>query len=94
MVNLKNDKENSLGEIEKLLRPNLLTIIIATLVCIGPYGNLILRVLNKDYDHLLTSVLLTFPTLIIMCICWFWYLTRIRSYKKRAKEIYDEIKED
>lgn len=91
----KENKESAtLEELEKLLKPNIATPICGSLICLGPWGNLILRIVIKEYSDLLAPALLTFPTLIWMCIQWFLYINDKKSYKQLASDVYTEIKQN
>ena len=57
-MKLKSSKEDPLEPIEKLLKPKLSLFILTTLVCFGPYGNLILGIANQDYSNLIKPALL------------------------------------
>lgn len=81
MSNIKNDKDNILKDTKKLLKLKLWVTILVTLICIGPYGNLLLGIVNEHYSDLTIPALLTFPTLIIMSISWCWYLHSLKDYK-------------
>lgn len=63
-----DDKKDILKDARKLVKLKLRMTILTTLICFGPYGNLILGIVNKDYSSLLVPGLLTFPTLIIMSL--------------------------
>lgn len=94
MGNENDDKNEILKDTQKLMKLKLQSTILTTLICIGPYGNLILGIVNKDYSSLLVSALLTFPTLIIMSFLWCSYLNSIKEYKRLVKELNDEFKKD
>lgn len=94
MKTLKDDKEYSLKDIEKLLNPGISTLIIGTIVFLTPYVNLILKIVSKDYIGLLLSALLIFPTLILLFVLWSWYIYRLKVYKQEAKDIMNELKKD
>lgn len=83
----ENDKNDILKDSRKLMKLKLGSAILTTLICIGPYGNLILGIVNKDYGGLLKPALLTFPTLIIMSCLWCSYLNSIKEYKRLVKEL-------
>lgn len=92
MNNLKSGRKYELKDVEKLVKPKISLIILVTLVCFGPFGNLIFNVVTKDYDNLLLPALLTLPTLLIMSTFWCWYLYSLREYKILAKNIFDLTK--
>ncbi|BCJ99560.1 hypothetical protein [Anaerocolumna chitinilytica] len=77
-----NKKEHLLNTQEKHTKPKLLPVILLTLVCLGPYGNLILDIINHDYYNILKAALLTFPTLIFIPIVWCCYIYSLKKYKK------------
>lgn len=92
MKKVKKNNDYSLEDIEKMIKPKISLLIACTLICLGPYGHLILKIVDKDYEKLLTPALLTFPTLIAMCTYWYLYLNKRKSYKSVAKEVYENIK--
>lgn len=93
---MKNSKgsEGELKSIEKLVKPSVVTLILGTLVCLGPYGHLILKIIEKGYNDLLLTTLLVFPTLILLSYYWFWYVNSRKTYKKLAKEIFEQLNKD
>lgn len=95
-TNMKNleESEKELKEIEKLVKPSIMMLIITTLVYISPYGHLILAIITKDYDYLLLLTLLVFPTLILLTLHWNWYIDSIKKYKKVARDIYKDLNRD
>lgn len=84
-------KKNELQEIEKLLKPNILNLILSTLVFLGPYGHLIFKIISKDYSILMLSVLLIFPTLILLYNYWNRFIYNNKTYKEVAKDILAEL---
>ena len=90
MSKLKKGKDDTIRDEEKLLKIKLFVTIFGTLVLISPYGNLLLGILNEHNSSLLTPALLTFPTLIILCFQWFWYICSVKQYRRFLKEINDK----
>lgn len=84
-------KKNELQEIEKLLKPNILNLILSTLVFLGPYGHLIFKIISKDYSNLMLSALLIFPTLILLYNYWNRFIYNNKIYKEVAKDILAEL---
>lgn len=80
-----------LNDVEKLVKPSMLTLIIVTLVGLAPYGNLVLKIVEKDYNNLLLMTLLIFPSLIFMTVYWCWHIYSLIRYKKIAKDIIENF---
>lgn len=80
-----------LNDVEKLVKPSMLTLIIVTLVSLAPYGNLVLKIVEKDYNNLLLMTLLIFPSLIFMTVYWCWHIYSLIRYKKIAKDIIENF---
>lgn len=95
-IDLNNSKgsDKDLKQIEKLIKPSNLSLIIMTLICFGPYGNLILKIIEKDYAELIVVTLIVFPTLILMSVYWYWHFNTLRNYKRIAKEIDEQYHRD
>lgn len=91
MDNGNGDKDELLKFLRKTRKLKLLSTILSTLICFGPYGNLILGIVSKDYDNLLVSALLTFPTLILMSLLWCSHLNEIKEYKQLAVEVNNQF---
>lgn len=53
---------------------NIMGGILLTLVCLGPFGNLIFSILTCEYKHILMYAIATFPTLIVVGVYWCWYI--------------------
>lgn len=92
-MNNLSDSKKDLKDIQRLVRPSLWTGIILSLICLGPYGHLILKILTEDSNLLLTA-LLVFPTLILLSMYWCWHIYTLRIYKQTAKEIYNQFKKN
>lgn len=80
-----------LNDVEKLVKPSMLTLIIVTLVSLAPYGNLVLKIVEKNYNNLLLMTLLIFPSLIFMTVYWCWHIYSLIRYKKIAKDIIENF---
>lgn len=78
---------SQLEEIEKLTKPSTMTLILITLICLSPYGHLVLRIIQKNHSELFIPALLVFPTLTFLSAYWVWHFYRSKNYKKIAKEI-------
>lgn len=48
--------------------------ILLTLVCLGPFGNLIFSILTHEFDNILWYAIATLPTLIAIGAYWCWYI--------------------
>lgn len=48
--------------------------IMLTLICLGPFGNLIFSILTHEFENILCYAIATFPTLIIIGAYWCWYI--------------------
>lgn len=85
-----HDEHNEDKLIEKHLRLqkklSLINLIITTIICIGPVGWLIIRILDKEIDKLISTALLTIPTLIYMTWTWCSYF-----YGKKVDNLEEEI---
>ncbi len=91
---MKKVRTYTISDIEKILKPSLLTQICSTLILLGPYLNLLFMVVIKDYyADLVLTVLLTGLTLPILTLSWIWYLKLRKEYKSDAKTIYSEIEQ-
>ncbi len=93
IIKKKNNKDNDycLKDIEKMLKPEITTLIAGTLTLLVPYGNMILKIINNENDGLLIISLLVFPSLLLLFAFWNWYIKKCKRYKREAKELYDEI---
>ncbi|WP_343764416.1 hypothetical protein [Clostridium oceanicum] len=84
------DEQNQDEFIEKYLklqkRLSLINLIITTIICIGPAGWLIIRILDKKIDKLMITAILTIPTLIYMTWTWCSYF-----YSKKVHNLEKEI---
>lgn len=89
-VNTKDD----LQVLENMLKPQVTTLILGTLVFFAPYGNMLLKILNNENDGLLLTAILVFPSLLLLFTYWCWYLNSLKKYKIGAKEIFDIINND
>lgn len=92
----KINKENNydLKDIEKMLKPQITTLVVGTLALFAPYGNMILKIANNDNYRLLLTSLLVFPSLLLLFTFWCWYIRKWKGYKKEAKELFDEVNRD
>lgn len=79
-------------DLEKVLKPSLFLLVCYTLILIGPYGNLLLDIANEDYNDLLLTALLSFPTLILLTYYWIRYFDKLKSYKKEVENILLDLK--
>lgn len=81
--------EDSVKSQEKLSIVNLLC---TTLICSGPTGCLILRILDNETDKLLLTALCAIPTLIYMTWSWFsfFYNRKIDKELKELEELVDK----
>lgn len=62
--------------------------ILATLVCMGPYANLLFDIItNKNYADLLVPALLTLPTTMIIPLYWSYYIRN----KSQINQILSEL---
>ena len=91
---LKTSNEITLKELEKLLKPSLISTICGGLVFIGPYLHLYLIIAEKNYQDLLKVTITTGITLPLFALNWAYYFYELKRYKKEAKEIYDEINKE
>lgn len=86
-------KKKKLTIEEKLLRPTMP--ILLTLVCLGPYANLIFDVAtNGQYRPLLKATLLSFPTIAIISASWILYYKDKREEKEKGEEYYKVFKDE
>lgn len=70
----------------------IIDLICITLICSGPSGWLILRILDNETDKLLLTALYTIPTLIYMGWSWcsFFYNKKIDKEVKELEDLVDE----
>ncbi|MBM7616430.1 hypothetical protein [Alkaliphilus hydrothermalis] len=83
--------EEQLKDIEKLIKPKISTLILLTVIYISPYGHLLLHIALKEYDKLLLSSLLVFPSLIMLGVTWNDHFYYVKNYKNIAKETYNKL---
>ncbi|MGD9568537.1 MAG: hypothetical protein AB7V48_09445 [Sedimentibacter sp.] len=93
MNNLERNN-SELKEIERLVKPNTLNLILSTLVFSSPYGHLIFKIISKDYSDLMLNTLLIFPTLILLFYYWNKFFYSYKTYKEVSKEIFAELNKD
>jgi len=84
------DREDELNEIEKLIKPQKLLLILRSLILIAPYGHLILQILSEDYSKLLLTSIIVLPTIVLLTLLWREYIYNLKRYKKVAMEIQDK----
>jgi low temperature requirement protein LtrA len=60
--------------------------IVFTLVCIGPFGNLILDIINSKQYELLKPAILSFFGIAVMTTCWVLYFIN----KRKSSNIDDD----
>ena len=92
-MSLHNNKynENLIKESMKLSkRTSFINLIMTTLICSGPVGWLILRILDNEIEKLLSTKLLTIPTLMYMGWSWCSYYHEIKI-DKEVKELEDLV---
>ena len=61
--------------------------ILVTLVCLGPFGNLIFSIAIKEYKRLMIYAIATLPTLIFLGAYWYWHITKRISLNCDVEEI-------
>lgn len=86
---------NSQKEIEKIIKPKKISLILITLICLGPFGHLVLRVIEND-SGILQAALFTFPSLIFLGAYWSWHMMKCRNLKDdiyEAKKLIEGLKE-
>ncbi|WP_042276903.1 hypothetical protein [Faecalimicrobium dakarense] len=85
----KNLIEDSIKLQRKL---SIIVLICTTLICIGPAGWLVLRILDNETEKLLYTALLTIPTLIYMTWSWcsFFYKRKMERELKELEDLVDE----
>jgi hypothetical protein len=81
--------DNSKKEIEKIIKPKMISGIILSLVCLGPFGNLLFNIATKNYNRLMIYAMLTLPTLIIIGVYWCWHITKRINLNHDVEEIQD-----
>ena len=74
-------------EIEKIVKPSLLGGILITLVCLGPFANLVFSIAIKEYNSLMIYAIFTFPSLSFLGAYWFWHIIRIKNLDRDVEEI-------
>lgn len=73
-------------------KSSIIILICTTLICSGPTGLLILRILDNETDKLLFTALCTIPTLIYMTWSWcsFFYSRKMDRELKELEDLVDK----
>lgn len=94
-MSLHNDEHNKKiieDSIKSTKKLAIIDLICITLICSGPSGWLILRILDNETDKLLLTALYTIPTLIYMGWSWcsFFYNKKMDKELKELEDLVDE----
>lgn len=79
-MNTDNKKDTDLREIAKGYKPRLFDPIFISIVCIAPYLHLVVDVLEKNYDRLLSLTLMSAPLISLITYFWTRYFYQMREY--------------
>lgn len=90
--NDEHDKKIIEDSIKLQEKSSIVVLICTTLICSGPTGCLILRILDNETDKLLLTALCAIPTLIYMTWSWssFFYNRKMDKELKELEELVDK----
>lgn len=84
---------NTKKDIEKVIKPTISGGILITLVCLGPFGNLIFSIAIKDYRRLMVYAIFTLPTLMAVGAYWFWHISKRINLNRDIDVIQDMLRD-
>ncbi|KAF5037564.1 hypothetical protein DSECCO2_563250 [anaerobic digester metagenome] len=84
---------NSKKDIEKIIKPKISVGILITLVCLGPFGNLIFSIAIKDYSRLMVYAIFTLPTLMAVGAYWFWHILKRINLNRDIEQIQKSLRD-